>query len=166
MAFVLDKTPPAVDQSGTLNVWWFPGTTFPKLADLSGAAVKPLTYSYTPGGWKPTSTQAVKKRGRLTLPQDIESFDKKVKGLTMEYVESVAVDSADAVLQEGLEGFFIERRGIGNTEAPTAAHKFSVWPVQLGEQTAKEPNDGDEWSIVQTARITGEVKTRVTLASA
>lgn len=170
MVDVIEVPAPAVDQSGNLTIVWCPtiaDVLLPKAAtEVKAAGSKRLTYSFIPGGWSPTSTQATLKDARLTLPQDLESLDKVVAALTLQYVDSTDAASAAQVLIPGTVGYFVERRNIANKTDFAAAQKVRVFAVTLGAQNYDAPADNSgKFTISQTCAISNVVGAPVALAA-
>lgn len=169
MADVADTTPPAVDQSDNLTIWWVPtiaDVAAPKAATEIGAATSfRVTYSFTPDGWGLTGTQEKNVDDRLTLAQSLESLGKSTATLTLKYVDSSAAGSAAVVLQEGLSGYFVERRGQKNSTLAAAAQKVRVIPVTLGKQIPGPVDGTGKFVYTQETSITGVVGAPVALAA-
>lgn len=169
MADVIEIPPPAVDQLGHLLIIWVPKSGMadplkPKVAELK--AGKRITYSFTADGWQPSGDQEVTKDERLTLEQDLEAFGKKTKALALKYVDSDAADSAAVLLEEGLEGYFFERRKERNREDIAAGQKVRPWGVVLGEQMEDAPSNTGKFTISQKTTLTGVVPSRGVLVVA
>lgn len=169
MVDVIEIPPPAVDQLGHLLIIWVPKSGMadplkPKVAELK--AGKRITYSLTPDGWQPTGDQEITKDERLTLEQDLESFGKKTKGLSLKYVDSDDPNSAAVLLEEGLEGYFFERRKELNRADIAAGQKVRPWGVVLGEQMEDTPSNTGKFTISQKTSLTAVVPSRGVLVVA
>jgi hypothetical protein len=158
MPDVIELPPPAVDQSGNLTIFWvstIADVNAPKVAEIK--AGKRITYSFTENGWQPSGDQETVKDPRLTLPQDLESFGKKTKGLTVQYVDSTEANSASVILVEGEAGYFVERRLAPNPTDVAAGQKVRVWPVVLGEQAPDQPTGTGKFTTTQKTALSGVV---------
>lgn len=156
MADAPDTTPPAVDQTGNLTIWWVPDNgiaAFPAItaAELAAAGAKRVTYSFTPDGWSPTGDQAVNADERLTLEQALQSFGRTTNDLALKYVDSTDAGSAAVVLVKGLAGYLIERKNVPNATLAIAAQKVRAHPVTLGEQIPGPIDGNGKFTITQKA---------------
>jgi len=171
MPDVADTTPPAVDQTGNLTIWWVPtiaNVLLPTAAELAVASAKRITYSFTSDGWNPTGEQAVNDDPRLTLPQPLQAFGTTATGLTMRYVDSTSPDSAAVVLAPvapatELPGHFVERWGVPNATVAASGQKVLVHKVSVGRQL-RGPRDGNgKFTLTQKAIYTGVLGAPVAL---
>lgn len=162
MVDVIEVPAPAVDQSGNLTVVWCTGTPATPLTSTAVKAGKRVTYSFIPGGWNPTTTQGIIKDPRLTLPQDLESLDKKVAGLTLQYVDSTDPNSAAVLLTEGTVGYFVERRNVPNKTDFAAAQVVRVISGTLGAQNPDAPADNSgKFTISQVLALNAVISTAI-----
>lgn len=153
--------PPAVDQQGTLTIWWVPALTDPTApkasTEVGGAGAFRVTYSFTPDGWVVNMPQDKIDDPRLTATQVPQSLGQiKPTMDDLKYVKSSQAGSADVVLAttSTLSGFFVERRGITNPTLAAAAQKCRVLAVTLGPQQ-EGPSDGNgKWTRTQPVVVT------------
>jgi hypothetical protein len=152
--------PPAVDQLGNLTVWWVPtiaDPSAPTAIEIGDTEAFRLTYSFTATGWTLAGTQVKGTDDRFTSPQTFETLGKTARTLDLGYVDSVAAGSAAVVLVENAAGFFVERRGVDQSELITAGDMVRVVPVKLGAQI-EGPLDGTgKFTYMQMTAITGAV---------
>lgn len=164
MADVVETSePPAVDQTGHLTIWWVPtiaDVLAPTVAEI-GAGSR-LTHSFTPDGWGLTGTQEKTPDPRLTKRQILETLGATSKSLTLKYVDSSTSGSAAVVLEEGLIGFFVERRNVAQTELAETADLVRVLPATLGEQIPG-PADGSGKFLYMQETALGTVTPPVAL---
>lgn len=164
MPDVIEKAPPAVDQTGNLTIWWVPtiaDTLAPKVTELT--AGKRITYSFNPDGWNLTGDQTVDKDERLSLPQDLESLGKSTASLTLGYKDSTDAKSAAVILKQGLSGFFVERRNVPNKTPEAAAQLVRVISCTLGKQIPGPVNGSGKFTYTQKTALNDVVGDPVAL---
>jgi hypothetical protein len=161
--------PPAVDQSGNLTIWWVPtiaDVSAPKAATEIGANTSfRVTYSFTSDGWGLTGSQTKDKDNRLTLKQPLESLGVKDATLTLKYVDSDAAGSAAVLLQEGLVGYFVERRNVPNSTLAAASQKVRPIKVQLGAQIPGPVDGTGKFTYTQEVALLSVLGAPVALAA-
>jgi hypothetical protein len=159
MADVIEDTPPAVDVTGNLTLFWVTALadrTKPTVAEIK--AGKRVTYSFTPDGWAPTGDIEKLADPRLSLPQDLESFGKTTSAVPLKYVDSASPTSAKTVLVPFTDGFFVERRNVPNKTDIATGQKVRVFPLTLGPQFPDAPVAG-KFTISQPTSLNGVVDT-------
>jgi hypothetical protein len=156
--------PPAVDQNGSLTVWWVPTVAdvdAPTAIEIGDTTAFRVTYSFTTGGWALTGTQEKIPDDRLTSPQSFESLGKSMASLVLGYVDSTAAGSAAVVLVERAAGFFVERRNMAQSELVSAGDMVRVIPVTLGKQIPGPIDGTGKFTYTQECAITGVVSSAV-----
>lgn len=161
---VVEKAPPAMDQTGNTTIWWCPAIADvlkPKATEL--AAGTRITYSFNPDGWGWTGDQTVDKDDRLTIEQELESLGKSTAALTLGYKDSADPKSAAVVLKEGLSGYFVERRNCPNRFKETAGQLVRVISATLGKQIPGPVNGSGKFTYSQKTALTDVVREPVAL---
>lgn len=167
MPDVVDQTPPAVDQTDNLTIWWVPtiaNVAAPTALEIGATGSKRITYSFVPGGWTPTGDTEILTDDRLTLKQPLQAFGKTTRDITMQYVDSTDATSAAVVLVEGTAGYIVERRGVPNATLVAAGQKVRVHKVTLGPQIAGPIDGNGKFTITQKAIYTGVLGNPVAVA--
>lgn len=152
----VETVPTSTQSDGTRTIWYVPAASNAKSAAiLNGATAKKVTYSFTADGWNYAITQAEVEDKRLTLDQDLTQPGRKKETLEVTYVRSSAVDSADAILTEGLSGQFAIRYGIANSvDATATTHKVDVITFKAGAKRPNAPTENGVDTVTQTLFIT------------
>jgi hypothetical protein len=78
-------------------------------------------------------------------------------------VASSDADSADAVLTDGLEGYFVIRRGTDNATDWTIAQKADVITFVLGVRRPDAPVENGVDTVSRTAYITAVTQSQAAL---
>ena len=130
------------------------GSSALSVAILNGATVKPLTYSFTAGGFNYTTTQANVPDPRLTLLQNLDRPGKLTDALELTFVDSVDLGSAAVLLPAGLSGQFIVRRGVDNATAYIIGQVVDVITFVLGVQRPAPPTENGLDTLMQTVYFT------------
>lgn len=159
----IDAVPASSQSDGKWKIAYVPSGNPLSVAIVKGATSKNLTYSFTPDGFNWATTQAEVADPRLTLTQDLTRPGKKKETLETKYVDSVAVDSAAAVLTEGTSGFFVIRRGVDNATEWAAGDKVDVITFTAGAQRPDAPVENGVDTISQTQYITDVTKRKAVL---
>lgn len=162
-----EETAPASSQSdGRRRIWFVPTGSNPlSVAILKAATAKDMTYSFTPDGWARSVAQATVVDKRLTKVRDLSRPGKVTEGLDVKYVESVTPGSADVVLVEGIEGFFVERRGIANATDPTVGQLVDVLTILAGIKRPDAPTENGIDTISQGMYLTDSTRQKVALVA-
>lgn len=161
----IDAVPASSQSDGKWKIAYVPSGNPLSVAIVKGATSKNLTYSFTPDGFNWATTQAEVADPRLTLTQDLTRPGKKKETLETKYVDSVAVDSAAAVLTEGTSGFFVIRRGVDNATEWAAGDKVDVITFTAGAQRPDAPVENGVDTISQTQYITDVTKRKAVLVA-
>src|SRR4051812_31944163 len=108
-------TPGSVSTVGMFRVWFVPKGSNPKsLAVLTGATSKDITYSLTPGGWRPNTTENTVSDGRFTQRQILNRKGNFSLALEVQYTYGATDDVAYPTLVEDIEGFIVVRENLTN----------------------------------------------------
>lgn len=159
MADGLDPVVASTQSDGRWKIAWIPKGTGTAPNPLSAAILKgstsvPLTYSFTPDGFNPTTTQASVEDKRLTLTQDLSRPGKTTDALSTKYVDSTDPKSAAVALPQNTEGFFVIRRGKNNETDWTVGDVVDVWTCITGVQRNAAPTENGLDLIEQDMFIT------------
>lgn len=154
--------PGAVDQDGTFLVAFVPAAGItdvdaPSAAALNANTVKDLTYSLTTSGYNRTTSQATDTDERLTLADVLETPGRVTESLELQFVHGAEDDVADPVLQEGVQGFIVERRAVDITAAFAADQVVDVIPVTVGVPRKDNPTANGKWTKTVRLFVRGKV---------
>lgn len=161
--------PPSVETDGTFTVVFVPeagiaNKEVPTATELNAGTVKDLTYSLTTSGYNRAITQARKTDERLTLANVLEKPGRVTENLTLQYVHGSEADVADAVIQEGVVGFIVERRAkdIGPF---VAGDKVDVIPLEFGVPKPDNPTTNSVWTKTVEVFLRGSVARNVAVVA-
>lgn len=149
----------------SLKVWFVPfaaGVNPLSVAELEGATKTGIdvTQSFTQdSGFNAAATQNMITDPRLGKSQTFSRIGTTDPTLSTKYVAAnTAADVARTAFEKGTIGWFVERRGVDNATAATAAQLVNVYPVQAGEQVADAVAANAVDTITQSWAITGPVQ--------
>lgn len=152
-------TPGSVSTTGMFRVWFVPKGSNPlSVAVLGGILAKDLTYSLTPGGWRPATTENTVSDGRFTQRQVLSRKGNYSLALEVQYVYGATDDIAYPTLIEDVEGFIVVRESVTNDVDPTAAQKVDVFAIQAGKQRKDPPAENALKTITQGLYSTAPTK--------
>jgi hypothetical protein len=131
------EVPDAVVTDGNLLILAAPKTAFAtypnvKVADLSAAAAKDITYSLTTTGFNNTITQESISDERLTLASVLAQPGRVTETLELQYVYGGDADVADALFVKDETYVFAVRRAVPHEQAITAGDKFDFLVAKAG----------------------------------
>lgn len=157
-------TPQSVPITGNLRIWFVPGATFAgTVAVLTGGTTKDITYSLTPTGWRPTTTENSISDGRLSQRQILTGKGNFSEALEIQYVYGSAADVAKLALTEDVVGFIVVRDSVDNALDPVAAQKVDVFTIKAGKQRKDPPAENALQTITQGLYITAPTQRDVAL---
>jgi hypothetical protein len=128
-------------------------------------AADDVTYSFTADGFNWQITETLTEDKRLTLDQNLSAPGRSTETLNLRYVDSTDAGSAAVDFVNGLEGYFVVRRGIANATEWAAAQIVDVITVRLGKQRPDAPVENGVDTISQQAAVTDVTQQKVTLAA-
>lgn len=156
---VFDPVPQSSQSDGRWKIGYVPkGDNALSLAVLKAA--KNLTYSFTPDGFQLARTQATVNDPRLTLIQILSRPGKVTETLALKYVESLDPASASMILEDGLEGQFVIRRGVDNSTDWAVGQIVDVITFVLGVERPDPPTENGVDTISRDAFITDVTKSK------
>ncbi len=148
-----ESTPSSTGTSGNLRLWFVPSGSNPlSVAILTGATAKSITYSLTPSGYNPASSQETTTDDRLTNPQKLEQPGDVTDTLEIQYIDG---SPADIAITEGIQGFVVERRSIANATDATVAQKVRVFTITAGVKRPDAPAANGVFTTTHKLFITG-----------
>ena len=160
----IDPVAQSSQSDGRWKIAFVPKASNPlSVAVLKGATARNLTYSFTPDGFQLSRSQATVNDPRLTLIQILSRPGKVTETLELKYVASSDADSADAVLTDGLEGYFVIRRGTDNATDWTIAQKVDVITFVLGVRRPDAPVENGVDTVSRTAFISAVTQSQAAL---
>ena len=160
----LDSVAQSSQSDGRWKIAFVPKASNPlSVAALKGVTAKNLTYSFTPDGFNLSRTQATVNDPRLTLIQILSRPGKVTETLELKYVASSDADSADMILTDGLEGYFVIRRGTDNATDWTVAQKVDVITFVLGVRRPDAPVENGVDTVSRTAYISAVTQSQAAL---
>ena len=160
----IDPVAQSSQSDGRWKIAFVPKASNPlSVAVLKGATARNLTYSFTPDGFQLSRSQATVNDPRLTLIQILSRPGKVTETLELKYVASSDADSADAVLTDGLEGYFVIRRGTDNATDWTIAQKVDVITFVLGVRRPDAPVENGVDTVSRTAYISAVTQSQAAL---
>lgn len=160
----LDSVAQSSQSDGRWKIAFVPNASNPlSVAVLKGATARNLTYSFTPDGFQLSRSQATVNDPRLTLIQILSRPGKVTETLELKYVASSDADSADQVLTDGLEGYFVIRRGTDNATDWTIAQKVDVITFVLGVRRPDAPVENGVDTVSRTAYISAVTQSQAAL---
>ena len=161
----LDPIPQSTQSDGRWKIAYVPIASDPlSLADIESVG-KNMTYSFTPDGFNLARTQATVNDPRLTLVQVLSRPGKVTETLALKYVDSQDDDSAARVLTDGLEGYFVIRRGVDNDDAWAVGDEVDVIQFVLGVERPDAPTENGVDTISRDAFITAVTQRRAELVA-
>jgi len=162
----LDPVPQSSASDGRWKIAYVPKGSNPlSVAILNGATAKNVTYSFTPDGFPYATAQAIINDPRLTLLQDLSRLGKTTDSLVLKYVDSLDATSAAVLFTDGLEGFFVIRRGKANDTAWAVGDIVYVLTFQLGVATFDAPVENGVDTTSQPVAFTDVTKRKVPLVA-
>jgi hypothetical protein len=170
MADGLDPVVASSQSDGRWKIAWVPaGTGTPpnplSVATLKAVTTQPATYSFTPDGFTPSTTQATITDGRLTLTQDLSRPGKTTDALAVKYVDSVDPKAAAVFLTQNTSGFFVVRKAKDNAVDWTIGDIVNVYSVICGVQRETAPTENGLDLIEQDMFITAPTRRKVALVA-
>lgn len=157
--------PDTVSVLGNRSVWVVPKASAADAEDITiadlTAGLKATCYIYN-GGIVTSEQQrgdAPRKLCEVTTRQKIGTVSQSITDLQYSYGPQVAdADEANdmkAAMVQGSTVYLVDRRGILDETAPTTAHYFDVYEVELGYQNRTQTGEDDqaEFSITQGASV-------------
>lgn len=152
-------TPGSVSTVGNFRVWFVPTGSNPlSVATLAGATTKDITYSLTPGGWRPSTTENTVSDGRFTQRQVLSRKGNYSLALEVQYVYGASDDIAYPTLVEDVIGFIVVRETTDNSVDPTVGQKVDVFAIQAGKQRKDPPAENALKTITQGLYSTAPTK--------
>lgn len=131
-------------------------TTDPRsLAVLNAATTKDVTYSLTPGGFRPAVTENSVSDGRFTQRQILSRKGNFSLALELQYVYGADDDIAYAALKEDVEGWIVVRESEPNETDWAADQLVDVYPIQAGKQRKDPPAENALKTVTQGLYSTG-----------
>jgi hypothetical protein len=159
-------TPGSVSTVGMFRVVFVPKGSNPRsLAVLNGATTKDITYSLTPGGWRPQTTENSVSDGRFTQRQILSRKGNYSLALEVQYTYGAEDDIAYPVLVEDVEGFIVVRESEQNETDWAVAQTVDVFPIQCGKQRKDPPAENALKTITQGLYSTGPTDTDAVVAA-
>lgn len=137
----------------------------PRSVTLIKSAGKPLTYSFTPDGFAATGTQAKVEDKRYSLPDDLGRPGRVTDELRVKYVASSDEASADQILKQDVEGWFVERKGKDRDIDWAEDDIVNIWEVICGIQLDDAPTENGVDTVSQGMFLTAPVQRRVALVA-
>jgi hypothetical protein len=128
-------------------------------------AADDVTYSFTADGFDWQITETLTEDKRLTLDQNLSAPGRSTETLNLRYVDSTTAGSPAVEFTNGLEGYFVVRRGIANATEWAASQIVDVITVRLGKQRPDAPVENGVDTISQQAAVTDVTQQKVTLAA-
>lgn len=157
----LEEVQPGVAADGNGLVVFVPvlaDPSKPKVTELTGSGVIPLTYGLTPDGFAHDTSVATITSGRWTLAQALELDGVITDTVELKYVwEGTEDDIVRTALTKGTKGFLVKRLAVPNATAFAAAQLVTVIPVQASIQRDVPPAANTELQKVQKMNVIGEV---------
>jgi hypothetical protein len=160
----LDTVPTSSQSDGRWKIAFVPIADDP----LSAADVitgDDVTYGFTADGFDWQITETLTEDKRLTLDQNLSAPGRSTETLNLRYVDSTTAGSPAVEFTNGLEGYFVVRRGIANATEWAASQIVDVITVRLGKQRPDAPVENGVDTISQQAAVTDVTQQKVTLAA-
>lgn len=154
----LETTPPSVAIPGNLRILFLPSSITTPLSLASGinaVSAKDLTYSFTPGGWRPNTAENSIADGRLAQKQILNQPGNFSETLEVQYVYGTPTrDVANTVLLEGVAGFIVVREALPNAQAWAVGQPVDVWTILCGKQRKDPPAENALFTKTQGLYLT------------
>jgi hypothetical protein len=148
-------TPGSISTVGMFRLWFVPAGSNPKsLAVLNGATTKDITYSLTPGGWRPNTTENTVSDGRFTQKQVLNRKGNFMTALEVQYTYGAIDDIAYPTLVVDVAGFIVVREGVDNAVDPAVAQLVDIFAIKAGFQRKDPPAENALKTITQGLYIT------------
>jgi hypothetical protein len=148
-------TPGSVSTVGMFRIAFVPKGSNPRsLAILNGATTKDITYSLTPGGWRPNTTENSIADGRFTQKQVLNRKGNFSQALETQYVYGAEDDIAYPVLVEDVEGYIVVRESEDNATDWAIGQDVDVFAIQCGKQRKDPPAENAVKTVTQGLYIT------------
>lgn len=161
----------AAGRSAVMFVTAIADTAAPKVTELSGAT----HISCVIDGFEATVDVPTSRRRKYCAKQSTQRVGAAAYSIAPVIVlddpQGTAASGYDYLdtLEEGVEGFLLERRGIDFDEPLATGQKVNVYPVKLAAirdvPLDLETEDGQKFQIELHFIITGDVQRRVALAA-
>lgn len=148
-------TPGSVSTVGMYRAVFVPKGSNPlSTAILGGATAKDITYSLTPGGWRPATTENTVSDGRFTQKQVLNRKGNFSLALEVQYTYGATDDVAYVALVEDIEGFIVVRESLDNAVDWAVAQKVDVFAIKAGKQRKDPPAENALKTITQGLYLT------------
>jgi hypothetical protein len=152
-------TPGSISTTGMFRLAFVPKGSNPlSVAVLAAAPAKDLTYSITPGGWRPATTENAISDGRFTQRQVLSRKGNFSTALEVQYTYGALDDLAYPTLIEDVEGFIVVRESIVNDLDWAIAQLVDVFTIKAGKQRKDPPAENALKTITQGLYITAPTK--------
>lgn len=154
---------PSTPADGNVRVVWVPAidtTTAPKVTELTASAMADISCYLTGDGWNPTGEQATISDPRLCSRQEFGRPGRKTPGLSITVIDNTNTDDPNLAVEtlvEGVEGYFVERRGVPYEEPFKAGQKVRVFPARSGEKQGIAPEANSVLRSTIPQFISGDV---------
>ena len=159
--------PPGIDAAGRGAVFWVPAIAdpaTPTVAELQAG----VALSCALDTWPTTVDQSTTSRSKYCDSQPRQQLGKpqySAGPIVYDYDPQGADTSGHYAyyddLTPGLDGYFVDRRGVDAEEAIAAGQKVDVWPARLGARIRVDidptSTDGQSLRTQQIVSVTGEV---------
>jgi hypothetical protein len=148
-------TPGSVSTVGMFRLAFVPKGSNPlSLAILNGVTTKDITYSLTPGGWRPATTENTVSDGRFTQKQILNRKGNFSLALEVQYTYGATDDIAYPTLIEDVEGFIVVRESVDNAVDWALTQKADVFAIKAGKQRKDPPAENALKTITQGLYLT------------
>lgn len=168
--------PPGIDAAGKGAVYWVPALADPSAPTVAEIAAG-VVLSCALDTWPTTVDQSTTSKSKYCDAQPRQRLGKpqySAGPIVYDY-DPQGVDTSGNYgyyddLTPGLDGFFIDRRGIDSKAAVAAGQKVDVWPARLGARVRVDIDptntDGESLRTQQSVSVTGEVLFDVEIVAA
>lgn len=167
--------PPGIDAAGKGAVYWVPALADPSNPTVAEIAAG-VVLSCALDTWPTTVDQSTTSKSKYCDAQPRQRLGKPQysAGPIVYEHDPQGVDTTGNYgyyddLTPGLDGFFIDRRGIAFMAAVAVGQKVDVWPARLGARIRVDIDptntDGESLRTQQFVSVTGEVLFDVEIAA-
>lgn len=135
-------TPPSTPFTGNRRIVFLPSSVSNplSLAAIIGLTAKDLTYSFTPTGWRPNTSENSISDGRLSQKQILNQPGNFSETLEAQYVFGDPTrDVANTVLLEGVLGWIVDRDSLPNETDWALTQLVDVYAIKCGKQRKDPP---------------------------
>lgn len=163
---------------GNLKVAWVPAfvdPAAPTVAEATAITGVDLSSFIKEGTFNLSGEQSTFEDRRLSSTISYETpgrSTRSIDDITYVYDPQAAPAAADNAayqkLPVGTEGYFIVRAGLPFGDAFAATNIVDVWPVVMGIQRKQTPAgnaEGEKFTVIQRAFVTGPVQVDVAIAA-